>query len=86
MTDPKIIRAVVYGLVGLALTALVGIVALAGFARPIPDVLQNIAVGSMTAVAGILSKTSAEVTPVAIVDEPVEVITKPAAPRSKAKR
>lgn len=48
------IRAVVY-FVGLTLLAsLAGIVLLATQGQPIPDVLQNIAVGSLTGLVGLL--------------------------------
>lgn len=40
----------------LAILSCAGIVALAVLERPIPDVLQNIAVGSMTALGALLAR------------------------------
>lgn len=52
MTTP--IRLVI-GFVGITLlAALVGIVVLAAQANPVPDVLQNIAVGALTGLVGLL--------------------------------
>lgn len=53
-----------YVVIALATTLLVcvlGIIALAMTAHAIPDVLQNIAVGALTALAGVLVPTSATV-------------------------
>lgn len=48
----------VIGVVGLALLgSVVGIVVLAVLQHPIPDVLQNIAVGSLTGLVGLLKNT-----------------------------
>lgn len=45
----------VVALVGLlALVALGGIIALAWAGQPVPDVLQNVAVGSLTGLVGLL--------------------------------
>lgn len=45
----------VVALVGLlALVALVGIITLAWAGQPVPDVLQNVAVGSLTGLVGLL--------------------------------
>lgn len=41
----------------LALVALLGIIALAFTGHPIPDVLQNVAVGSLTGLVGLLVPT-----------------------------
>lgn len=84
MTPRQAIVLVVRGLVGLTFAGLLGILVLAVLGKPIPDVLQNVTIGSMTAVAGILSKTSTddggkprEVEVVNAPDEPVP--TRPAA-------
>jgi hypothetical protein len=45
-------RLVVLLVGSLALVALLGIIALAFRAQPIPDVLQNVAVGSLTGLVG----------------------------------
>ena len=47
-------RAVVYFVGFTLLASLVGIVVLATQGQPIPDVLQNIAVGSLTGLVGLL--------------------------------
>lgn len=52
MTD---IRMVIAALTATLLVAVVGIIFLAAQSLPIPDVLQNIAVGSLTALAGVLT-------------------------------
>lgn len=41
----------------LALLSCAGVIALAMLERPIPDVLQNLAVGSMTAVGALLARS-----------------------------
>lgn len=41
----------------LALLSCAGVIALAMLSRPIPDVLQNLAVGSMTAVGALLARS-----------------------------
>lgn len=50
-------RLVVVLVGSLALVALVGIIALAFRGQPIPDVLQNVAVGSLTGLVGLLVPT-----------------------------
>lgn len=42
----------------LALLSCAGIIGLAVLDRPIPDVLQNLAVGSMTAVGALLARSA----------------------------
>jgi hypothetical protein len=41
----------------LALLSCAGVIALAMLERPVPDVLQNLAVGSMTAVGALLARS-----------------------------
>lgn len=41
----------------LALLSCAGVIGLAMYGRPIPDVLQNLAVGSMTAVGALLARS-----------------------------
>jgi hypothetical protein len=41
----------------LALLSCAGVIALAMMERPVPDVLQNLAVGSMTAVGALLARS-----------------------------
>lgn len=48
------LRYVVLALTATLLLAVGGVIALAFNNQPIPDVLQNIAVGSLTALAGVL--------------------------------
>lgn len=46
------------GLLGaLALLSCAGVIGLAAIGRPVPDVLQNLAVGSMTAVGALLARS-----------------------------
>lgn len=52
------LKYVVTALAATLLLALVGIIALAWIGNPIPDVLQNIAVGALTALAGVLVPSS----------------------------
>jgi hypothetical protein len=42
----------------LAILSCTGIIGLAVLSRPIPDVLQNIAVGSMTALGALLARSA----------------------------
>lgn len=42
----------------LALLSCAGIIGLAVLGKPIPDVLQNVAVGSMTAVGALLARSA----------------------------
>lgn len=42
----------------LALLSCAGIIGLAVLSRPIPDVLQNVAVGSMTALGALLARSA----------------------------
>lgn len=46
-----------YLLGALALLSCAGVIALAALEHPIPDVLQNLAVGSMTAVGALLARS-----------------------------
>lgn len=48
------VKYVVAALAGVLVLSVAGIVLLAYVERPIPDVLQNLAVGSLTALAGVL--------------------------------
>ncbi len=48
------LRLVAAGVIVLALVAVLGIIALAWRGQPIPDVLQNVAVGSLTGLVGLL--------------------------------
>lgn len=55
--DVRLVLAVV-GVVGLALVgSVVGIIVLALYGSAIPDVLQNVAVGSLTGLVGLLVQT-----------------------------
>lgn len=49
---------VIIALASTLLLAVVGIIYLASTAHTIPDVLQNIAVGALTALAGVLVPTT----------------------------
>lgn len=55
MMSPRTILVAV-GIVGaLAVIAVLGIIGLAVYGQPVPDVLQNVAVGSMTGLLGLLA-------------------------------
>lgn len=54
MTDRKIILIVTVAIAVLGLAGLAGIILLAVVEKPVPDVLQNITVGSLTALAALL--------------------------------
>lgn len=56
MTDRRIYLTVVLILGGALLACVVAISVLAGLGKGIPDILQNLAVGSLTGLAGLLSK------------------------------
>lgn len=73
MTDRFVVRVVVLGLLALGVLALGGIVACALTAHGVPDVLQNIAVGALTALGAVLAKTNTEPQPVVVQNEPVAV-------------
>lgn len=51
---PRVYLVVVTGLVVTLLACVVGIVALAMSERSIPDVLQNLAIGNLTGLVGLL--------------------------------
>lgn len=53
MNDTLVLRAV-YGLCLLVFTALVGIIALSGWERPVPDVLEQAVTAGIVAIAGLL--------------------------------
>lgn len=71
MPDRFVVRTVVLGLLGLGVLALGGIVACSLTGHGVPDVLQNIAVGALTALGAVLAKTNTE--PAVVQNEPVEV-------------
>lgn len=73
MTDRFVVRVVVLGLLALGVLALAGITACALTGHSVPDVLQNIAVGALTALGAVLAKTSTEPQPVVVQNEPVAV-------------
>lgn len=51
-------KVVIYFVGSVLILSVVGIVTLALYAKPIPDVLQNIAVGSLTGLVGLLVPSS----------------------------
>lgn len=52
------LKYVVTALAATLILALLGIIGLAWNGSPIPDVLQNVAVGALTALAGVLVPTT----------------------------
>lgn len=73
--DRTTIRIVTVSLAALAVASLAGIVFLSATSHPIPDVLQNVVIGAMSALAALLASTKSE--PVAVEGapgaEPVQV-------------
>ena len=57
-TDRRVVGTVVYVLAAVAVLSLLAVTLLAWSEKPIPDVLQNSLVGSITAVAALLARTS----------------------------
>ena len=87
MTDRKIVLAVVVTLGFLAVTSLVGIVMLAVLEKPVPDVLQNVGIGSMSAVAALLAKTStSETQPVSVENPPSDPVMVETAPARRGRK
>lgn len=92
MTDRAVVRIVVGGLALSLLACIIGAVTLAVTSQPVPDLIENIAIGSLTGLAGILARTGSEpmpVQPVTVVNaeaDPVPVAETPEPPaRRKAK-
>lgn len=57
--SPKTLLLAVLVIGAALLTCIAGIVALAATGHPVPDVLQNIAVGSLTGLVGLLVPSQA---------------------------
>lgn len=71
MTDRFVVRAVVLGLALTVLACVVSSVVLALNGTDLPEFLKYVGTTALGAFAGVLSKTSTEVQPVAVVDQPV---------------
>lgn len=69
MTSEALFRRALSAIALIGFGALAGIVVLAVVENPVPDVLQNLAVGSLTALAGMLSRPPSTENPM-----PVEVV------------
>lgn len=70
MTDRRVFFAVVAFLGGTLLLSVAAIAVLAGLDRPTPGILENVAVGCLTGLAGLLARGPAT--------EPQEVVRQPA--------
>lgn len=81
MTDPRLFGRALTAIAVIGFSALAGIVVLAVMGKASPDVLQNVAVGSLTALAGMLSRPPGD----SDAPVPVEVI-EPAKSRKAAKK
>lgn len=85
MTDRKTVNYVVGGLAAGLLIAVVGIIALAMTDHVIPDILENLAIGALTALGAVLARTSSSddvATPVTVVNNASDPVptTEAAAP------
>lgn len=60
MTSEALFKRALSAIALIGFGALAGIVVLAVVDKPVPDVLQNLAVGSLTALAGMLSRPPSE--------------------------
>lgn len=56
MTDRNVFRAVVLFLGGTLVVTVVGIAVLAGLDKAVPGILENVAVGCLTGLAGLLAR------------------------------
>ena len=75
MTDRSVFRAVVLFLGGTLALAVVGIAVLAGLDKAIPGILENVAVGCLTGLAGLLARgPSDEPQDVRITNRPAEAV------------
>jgi hypothetical protein len=81
MTDRRVFQTVVLILGGTLLACVIAIAVLAGIGKSIPDILQNLAVGSLTGLAGLLSKgPSDEPQNVNVVNPPTDPVPVDAGP------
>jgi hypothetical protein len=81
MADRFVVRAVVVGLGGIVLACVVAAVVLALHGNDMPEFLKYVGTTALGAFAGVLAKTSTDVQPVAVVDQPVA--TTEVAPRRR---
>lgn len=75
MTPRNVVSAVAWGLVGTMFIGVLGIIALAMFGRPVPDVVANVTLTVVGAVAGLLARTGSDDAP-----QRVEVVNQPQDP------
>lgn len=73
------VRLVIFGLLTSLILSIVGIVSLSMTNHTVDDILKQIAIGSLTALAGILAKTTPDDPAPIVVQAPAEVEVKPAA-------
>lgn len=75
MTSLSLFRTVVVILGFALLVCIAAISVLAGFGKPTPGILENLAVGSLTGLAGLLSREQAEgAQPVTVVNAPADPV------------
>jgi hypothetical protein len=74
VTPAIVVKAVAFGLVGTLILCVVGIIILAVLQQPIPDVLQNVTIGTLGAVAGLLARTGSDPQQVEVVNEPEDPV------------
>lgn len=88
MTGSRVFQTVVLVLGATLLACVVAITVLASLDRTVPGILENLAVGSLTGLAGLLARQpwgENDPQPVTVVDEPVAVeVTPPRRRRTPA--
>lgn len=75
MTDKRVFQSVVLFLGATLLLSVIAIAALSGFERAVPSILENLAVGSLTGLAGLLARQPNPDAPqaVTVVNSPLAV-------------
>lgn len=76
MPDRRTVLVVVGGLAFTLVACIVGAIVLAAIGKDVPDVVKELGVGALGALAGILARTATEPGPI----QPVAVMNTPAAP------
>jgi hypothetical protein len=75
VTPRPVIVAVAVGLVATMLVGIIGIIVLAVLSKPTPDILANVTLTVVGAVAGLLARTGSDATP-----QDVQVVNRPNEP------
>lgn len=72
MNSQSTVRLVIAGLAGTLLLSVIGIIVLGVTDNAVPDVLSNLSVGSLAALAGILARTGES--DVRVVNDPADPV------------